>query len=163
MIQLRPVEEKDAEFIEAVYRTTREAELNLTNWSEYQKIAFINMQSTAQLTEYKTKFPGVRFQVIIYNKKDAGRFFTCETENDIRLLDITILPEFTGQGIGTNLLHRLIQRSNKVQKKISLHVIASNPALKLYQRLGFVFIKNDGFYYYMEREPGDHLKTSSSE
>ncbi len=163
MIQLRPVEEKDTAFIEAVYRSTREAELNLTNWSEYQKSAFINMQSTAQLTDYKTKFPGARFQVIIYNKKDAGRFFTCETEDDIRLLDITILPEFIGKGIGTNLLHRLIQRSNKVQKKISLHVIASNPALKLYQRLGFVHIKNDGFYRYMEREPGDHSKTSSSE
>ena len=162
MIQLRAVEEKDTAFIEAVYRTTREAELNLTNWSEYQKSAFINMQSAAQLAEYKTKFPDARFQVIIYNKKDAGRFFTCETENDIRLLDITILPEFTGKGIGTNLLNRLIQRSNKIQKKISLHVIASNPAMKLYQRLGFVHIKNEGFYYYMEREPGDHSKTSSS-
>ena len=153
MIQLRPVEEKDAAFIEAVYRTTREAELNLTNWSEYQKSAFINMQSTAQLADYKTKFPGARFQVIIYNKKDAGRFFTCETENEIRLLDITILPEFTGKGIGTDLLQRLIQRSNKVQKKISLHVIVSNPALKLYQRLGFVHIKNEGLRYYMERPP----------
>jgi len=163
MIQLRAVEKKDAAFIEAVYRTTREAELHLTNWSEYQKNAFIHMQSAAQLAEYKTKFPGARFQIIIYNKKDAGRFFTCETENEIRLLDITILPEFTGKGIGTNLLHRLIQRSNKVQKKISLHVIASNPALKLYQRLGFVHIKKDGFYHYMEREPGDHLETSSSE
>ena len=163
MIQLRPVEEKDTAFIEAVYRTTREAELNLTNWSEYQKSAFINMQSTAQLADYKTKCPGARLQVIIYNKKDAGRFFTCETENEIRLLDITILPEFTGQGIGTNLLHRLIQRSNKVQKKISLHVIASNPALKLYQRLGFAHIKKEGFRYYMERKPGNHSKASSSE
>ena len=156
MIQLRPVEEKDTAFIEAVYRTTREDELNLTNWSEYQKSAFIHMQSAAQLTEYKTKFPSARFQVIIYKKKDAGRFFTCETENDIRLLDITVLPEFRGKGIGTDLLHRLIQRSNKVQKKISLHVIVSNPALKLYKRLGFVDIKKDGFHYYMEREPGDH-------
>jgi ribosomal protein S18 acetylase RimI-like enzyme len=153
MIQLRLVEEKDAAFIEAVYRTTREAELNFTNWSEYQKSAFISMQSAAQLADYKTKFPGARFQIIIYNKKDAGRFYTCETENDIRLLDITILPGFTGKGIGTYLLQRLIQRSNKAQKKISLHVIASNPALKLYQRLGFIHIKKDGFYYYMERKP----------
>jgi ribosomal protein S18 acetylase RimI-like enzyme len=162
MIQLRPVEEKDAAFIEAVYRTTREAELNLTSWSEYQKSAFISMQSAAQLADYKTKCPHAMFQVIIYNKKDAGRFFTCETENDIRLLDISILPEFTGKGIGTNLLHRLIQRSNKVQKKISLQVMASNPALKLYQRLGFVHIKSVGFHNYMEREP-EKFSTPSSE
>ena len=162
MIQLRPVEEKDAAFIEAVYRTTREAELNLTNWSEYQKSAFISMQSAAQLAEYKTKFPGAVFQVIIYNKKDAGRFFICEDEYGIRLLDITILPEFKGKGIGTNLLQRLIQRSNKTKKKISLHVDASNRALKLYQRLGFIHKKNHGRYCYMERDPGDDPKTSSS-
>jgi len=163
MIQLRAVEEKDAAFIEAVYRTTREAELNLTNWSELQKRAFISMQSAAQLADYKTKCPGAIFQVIIYNKKDAGRFFTCENENGIHLIDITILPEFTGKGIGTNLLHRLIQRSNKTQKKISLHVEPSNPALKLYQRLGFIHIKNTGRYHYMEREPVNYSKTSSSE
>jgi len=163
MIQLRTVQEKDTAFIEAVYRTTREAELNLTNWSEHQKSAFISMQSAAQLAEYKTKCPGAIFQVIIYNKKNAGRFFTCENEDDIRLLDITILPEFTGKGIGTDLMHRLIDRSNKVQKKISLHVEPSNPALKLYQRLGFIHIKNNGRFYYMEREPGNYSTTYPSE
>ena len=38
MIQLRAVEEKDTAFIEAVYRTTREADLLLTNWSEIKKV-----------------------------------------------------------------------------------------------------------------------------
>jgi len=163
MIQLRPEEEKDAAFIEAVYRTTRENELNFTNWSEYQKRAFISMQSTAQLTEYKTKFPGARFQIIIYNNKNAGRFYTWENETEIRLLDITMLPQFRGKGIGTDLLRRLMQRSNKVQKKISLPVDASNPALKLYLRLGFIHIKNYGRYYYMEREPENISNNSSSE
>jgi ribosomal protein S18 acetylase RimI-like enzyme len=156
------MEDKDAAFIEAVYRTTREAELDLTNWSEYQKSAFISMQSAAQLSEYKTKFPGANFQIIIYNKKDVGRFFVGEDEFEIRLLDITILPEFKGKGIGTNLLQRLIHRSTKAQKKISLHVDASNRALKLYQRLGFIHKKNHGRSYYMEREPGDYPKESAS-
>jgi ribosomal protein S18 acetylase RimI-like enzyme len=153
MIQLRPVEAKDAAFIEAVYRTTREAELNYTNWSEFQKSAFISMQSTAQHAEYKTKFPNARFQVIIYNKKKAGRFYTGENENEIRLLDITLLPEFRGKGIGNYLLQQLIERSNKTQKKLSLHVEEANPVLKMYHRLGFVHIKNNGRYCYMERQP----------
>ena len=153
MIQLRHVEERDTAFIESVYRTTREAELNFTNWSEHQKGAFISMQSTAQLAEYKTKFPGARFQVITYNKKDAGRYYTWEDETEIRLIDITVLPQFRGKGIGKYLLEQLIERSNKVQKKVSLHVEALNPVLKLYQRLGFIHIRNNGRYYYMERQP----------
>src|SRR5688572_3433102 len=163
MIQLRPVEEKDTAFIEAVYRTTREVELNFTNWSEHQKNAFISMQSAAQVAEYKIKFPGARFQVIIYNKKNAGRFYTCENETEIRLLDITLLPQFRGKGIGRDLLQQLIERSDKVQKKISLHVEASNPILKLYQRLGFIYIKNNGRHYYMERQPGKFSNPSSSD
>jgi ribosomal protein S18 acetylase RimI-like enzyme len=153
MIKLRPVEEKDDSFIETVYRSTREDELSLTNWSEQQKNAFSSMQSMAQLAEYKTKFPDAAFRVIIFNKKDAGRFYTWENDHEIRLIDITLLPEFRGKGIGTFLLKDLIEKANKVQKKISLHVEPVNPALQLYRRLGFIHIKNNGRHFYMERSP----------
>ena len=153
MIKLRPAEEKDNSFIETVYRSTREEELSLTRWTEQQKWAFIKMQSMAQLAEYKTKFPGAAFQVIIYKKQDAGRFYTWENENEIRLIDITLLPPFRGKGIGSFLLGELIKKSNKAQKKISLHVDPVNPALKLYQCSGFIHINNNGRHYYMERNP----------
>ena len=153
MIQLRPVDEKDNLFIETVYRSTREDELKLTNWNEQQKSAFIIMQSMAQLAEYKAKFPGAAWQVIVFNKQDAGRFYTWENDTEILLIDITLLPKFRGKGIGTFLLEGLIKRSDKVQKKISLHVDPYNPALQLYLRLGFIHLKNNGRYYYMERNP----------
>ena len=153
MIELRPEVKKDTAFIEAVYRSAREAELNLTNWTEQQKSTFALMQCMAQLSEYKIKFPGALFRVIIFNKRNAGRLYTWETDNEIRLIDITLLPQFRGKGIGTGLVRDLIKRSDKVQKKISLHVDPTNPALHLYLRLGFVHIKNNGRHYYMERNP----------
>ena len=152
MIELRPQGKKDNAFIETVYYATREAELNLTNWTEQQKSAFALMQCMAQLSEYKTKFPGAAFQVIIFNKKSAGRFYTWENDKEIRLIDITLLPQFRGRGIGTALVRDLIKRSDKFQKKISLHVDPVNPALHFYLRLGFIHIKNNGRHYYMERE-----------
>jgi ribosomal protein S18 acetylase RimI-like enzyme len=153
MIELRPVQEKDGSFIEAVYGSTREDELKRTNWPEQQKKAFIIMQSMAQLAEYKTKFPGAVFEVIVYKNKDAGRFYTWESDTEIRLIDITLLPAFRGKGIGTFLLKELIKKSNKLQKKISLHVEPDNPALYLYSGLGFMRVRNNGRHYYMEREP----------
>ena len=153
MIQLRPVEEKDDSFIEEVYGSTRQDELNLTNWPEQQKKAFIIMQSMAQLAEYKKNYPGAAYEIIIYKKKQAGRFYTWENDNEIRLIDITLLPLFRGKGIGTFLLKELIKKSNSVQKKISLHVDPVNPALQLYWRLGFIHIKNNGRHYYMVRNP----------
>ncbi len=153
MTALRPIVKNDDLFIEAVYRSTRENELKLTNWTEQQKVAFITMQSMAQMAEYTTRFPGAAYQVIIFNKRDVGRFYTWESDNEIRLIDITLLPRFRGKGIGTFLLMELIKKSTKVQKKISLHVDPVNPALQLYQRLGFIYIKNNGRHYYMERSP----------
>ena len=151
MIKLRQVEEKDDLFIEAVYRSTREDELKSVNWTEQQKKNFILMQSMAQLAEYKARFSGAAFQIIIFNKKDAGRFYTCETDTEIRLIDITLLPAFRRKGIGAFLLKELIKKSNSVQKKISLHVDPVNPAMQLYLYLGFKHIKNNGSLYYMER------------
>ena len=153
MISLRQAEEKDGLFIEAVYRSTREEELKFTNWTEEQKTAFIMMQSMAQMAEYKTNYPGAVLEIIVYKKRDAGRFYTWENDQEIRLVDITLLPQYRGKGIGTVILGDLIKRSDKVQKKISLHVDPINPALHLYLRLGFIHIKNNGRHYYMERDP----------
>ncbi len=163
MIRLRQIKEKDDAFIEAVYGSTRTNELNLTNWPEQQKKAFIIMQSMAQLAEYKAKYPGAVYQLIIYNKQPAGRFYTWEDDNEIRVIDITLLPLFRSKGIGTFLLKELIKKSNSVQKKLSLHVEPTNPALQLYRRLGFVYIKNNGRHYYMERRPEIFSKPSKSE
>lgn len=153
MIKLRPELKNDYLFIEAVYRCTREAELNLTSWSDEEKNAFSVMQSMAQLAEYRAKFPDANFQVILFNGRSAGRFYTWENDAEIRLIDITVLPQFRGKGIATGLLRYLLKRSDTIQKKISLHVDPVNPALQLYQRLGFIQIKNIGRHYYMERNP----------
>jgi ribosomal protein S18 acetylase RimI-like enzyme len=153
MIQLRQVEETDDSFIESVYASTRQDVLGLTNWPEQQKKAFIIMQSMAQLAEYKKSYPGAAFQIIMYKKKPAGRFYTWENDDEFRLIDITLLPLFRGKGIGSFLLKELIKKSNTTAKKISLHVEPINPALHLYRRLGFIYIKNNGRYFYMERKP----------
>ncbi len=85
MIALRTAVGKDDSFIEEVYSSTRQAELNPTNWLEQQKQAFIMMQSMAQLAEYKKNYPGAVYQIITYRKKDVGRFYFWEREKDIRI------------------------------------------------------------------------------
>ncbi len=151
MIQLRKSVEKDIPFITKVYRSTREKELSLTNWTEEQKCDFIYMQTMAQLAEYKSNYPGATQQVVLFKKKEAGRFYTWENENEIRIIDITLLPQFIGKGIGSALLNNLIKRAKEIKKKITLHVDPLNPAIKLYFRLGFVHKSNNGRHYYLEK------------
>jgi len=162
MTHLRCTEAKDELFIESVYRSTREEELNYTNWPEQQRSAFIMMQSMAQLAEYREKYPGLSQEIIVYKKQDAGRFYTWENEAEIRLVDITLLPSFRGRGIGRSLIEELIKKANAKNKKVSLHVEPQNPALRLYRRLGFIHINNNGRYQYLERLPDSALSSSEN-
>lgn len=57
-------------------------------------------------------------------------------------LAIAVLPQHTGQGIGSALLQTLLTAADPLFPQIALSVRAENPALRLYQRLGFVTISH---------------------
>jgi ribosomal protein S18 acetylase RimI-like enzyme len=153
MIKLREERESDNMFIQSLYRSTRENELEITGWSEPQKREFILMQSNAQQAEYRFRYPTGNFQIIVFDRQDVGRYYTSESDSEIRLIDITLLPGFQKKGIGTYILKELIKKADRLNKKISLQVDPANPALHLYIDLGFSKKGISGNRYDMEREP----------
>jgi ribosomal protein S18 acetylase RimI-like enzyme len=52
-------------------------------------------------------------------------------------LSIAVLPEYQGRGVGTRLLTHLLDFAMGKYSAVSLSVHQNNPAIKLYQRLGF--------------------------
>lgn len=152
-INFRSIEKTDFPFLKKVYRSTREEELNLTGWAEEEKIKFIEFQFNAQHSHYKNAYKGAEFNIIEWDKKDVGRLYIWETEQQIRIMDITILPKYRGKGIGTKILNNLIIESEETAKKINIHVEYNNPALKLYERLGFKKTDDTEVYFFMERMP----------
>ena len=68
-------------------------------------------------------------------------------------MDIALLPKYRGKGVGSEILNQLIKESNNSNKKLNIHVEYNNPALKLYERLGFKKTDDTGVYFFMEREP----------
>lgn len=71
-------------------------------------------------------------------------------DNDTPSLAISLLPEYRGQGTGTQLLNALLLllRENGYQRA-SLSVQKENPALRLYQRAGFRILAEKGTEYLM--------------
>jgi GNAT superfamily N-acetyltransferase len=153
-ITFRPISEADFSFLKKVYRSTRQQELQVTGWTEEKQAEFIEFQFNAQHVHYTSAYAGAEFQVIVLNKTDAGRLYLWRTEKQIRIMDIALLPEYTGNGIGTKILESLIGESEKSGKKLNIHVEYYNPALRLYERLGFKKTDDTGIYYFMERMPG---------
>lgn len=152
-ITYRPVAEGDLPFLKKVYRSTREEELQMTGWDEAFKEAFIDQQFKAQHQYYREVYHDAAYQVILFDGKDAGRLYVWESERQIRIVDIALLPEFRNQGIGSTILRELIAKSETSGKTLCIHVEIYNPALNLYKRLGFIQKDQTGVYFYMERPP----------
>ena len=159
-ISFRKVREEDFPFLRKVYRSTREEELSQANMSEEDKSRFIEFQFNAQHSHYSQAYKDAEFDLILLDDKPAGRLYVWRTETQIRIMDIALLPDFQGKGVGTKILQSIIQESEKSVKKVTIHVEYFNPALRLYERLGFRKVDDSGIYFYMERLP---LKVATNE
>lgn len=149
-IDLRPAGPDDAEFLYRVYASTRYEELAPLRWDHNQVEAFLRMQFRAQDTHYRQHYPDAAFDVILVGGVPAGRLCVDRWPDQIRVVDIALLPEFRGAGVGTLLLSRLQAEAAAAGVRVSIHVEAFNPARRLYQRLGFVKAGGTGVYDLME-------------
>lgn len=152
-VTLRPTGHDDRAFLLRVYASTREEELALTAWDEEQKRAFLDAQFAAQDSWYRERYAGATLDVILADGVPAGRFYVHRREREIRLMDITLLPEHRGRGIGSFLLDGLFAEAAAAGKTVTVHVEAYNPARRLYERLGFAQIGEHGVYHLMEWTP----------
>lgn len=152
-ITLRPVLEEDRAFLLSVYASTRVEELATTGWSDEQKTAFCTMQFSAQDAHYRQHYPSASFQVIEAGGTAAGRLYVDRWAREIRIVDIALLPAFRGRGIGSRLLGDLIDEARRSEKVLSIHVERFNPALRLYERLGFRLAEDKGVYLLLEKRP----------
>src|SRR3954451_21173807 len=137
MISLRPITPKDEDFLARIYASSRAEELAVTGWPEEQKADFCRSQFDAQSAYYATNYPGASFQIIERDGWPVGRLYVARWEKENRIVDITLLPEFRGSGIGTKLLRELQDEARTAGKSLTIHVERFNRALALYQRLGF--------------------------
>lgn len=151
---LRPIAAEDHEFLCRLYASTRTEELALTDWSDEQKAAFVRMQFEAQHQHYQQHYAGASFDVVLDDGVPVGRLYVDRTperwDDEIRLVDITFLPEHRGRGLGGQLLGGLIEEARAAGKRLTIHVEMFNPALRLYERLGFRPISQYGMYHLME-------------
>ena len=149
MVSLRPITPADTSFLTCVYASSRAEELALTDWSDEQKEIFCRRQFDAQSAYYAATYPEASFQIIECDGEPIGRLYVARWEKQIRIVDITLLPEFRGAGIGTKLLRELQEEARSAGKSLTIHVERFNRALALYQRLGFQQIEDKGVYVLM--------------
>ena len=152
-ISLRPLTDADQEFLHRLYGTTREDELKQVDWTPEQKAAFVAHQFHAQHQYWQANYRDTSWDLILRDGEPIGRLYVARWPEDIRVVDIALLPEHRGGGTGTRLLRGLFAEGDASGRKVSIHVEMFNPARRLYERLGFVQAGEHGVYLLMERHP----------
>ena len=149
-IKLRPIQDDDEPFLNRLYSSTRQEELALTAWDQPQIDDFLKMQFMVQHRYYLDQLPPSEFNIIEGDGRSIGRLYVGDWEEDIRLIDIALLPEHRNQGIGSRLIRDVMERAASLGKPVRLHVEQNNPARQLYKRLGFVELDDRGVNVFME-------------
>ncbi len=153
MITLRPATDADYDFMRRLYASTREEEMAHFPFDEAQKRAFLDQQFGAQFAHYGIHYPTVERNIIEKDGVPVGRLWIDEWRDQIRLVDIALMPDARGKGVGSQLLHDVLERGRRAGKPVTIHVEGFNPALHLYQRLGFEKIDTNGVYFLMRWTP----------
>ena len=146
-VTLRPETEDDIPFLVAVYASTRANDMAIAPWSQEQKDHFVQMQFAFQRKHYLENYAGATFDVVMVDGCAAGRLYVFRGPSEIRIIDIALLPEYRGRGIGGELLTGILREARDRGLITSIHVERQNPALKLYQRLGFQIAGDQGPVY----------------
>jgi ribosomal protein S18 acetylase RimI-like enzyme len=154
-VALRAETAEDAGFLARLYASTRADELAVTGWDDATKEAFLAQQFRAQHDYYVANYEGASFDVILVGGKPAGRLYVMRSPDTFRVIDISLLPDHRGRGIGEGLMRSVIDEAGAAGTTVTLHVERHNRAITLYRRLGFEEIEDHGVYLLMEvRPPG---------
>ena len=149
-ITLRAVQESDNEFLLKVYGSTREQELAQVPWTAEQKQQFVRMQWEAQKNHYAAQHPHATHEIICLEGTDAGRLYLDRSGEKFHILDITLLPEYRNRGDGSFLLGQIMAEAKEAGKPVSIYVETINPSLRLFERLGFTPIQQEGFHLLLQ-------------
>ena len=151
-ITLRTATSADEAFLRQVYASTRIDEFKWLNVQQ-QIDSLMTMQYDIRQAQYEAAYPDAESSIILLGDRAIGRMLIQEHDHEFVLVDIAILPEHRGAGIGSHLLQQLLDRAARVDKPVRLQVFKTNPAQRLYARLGFAEVGEQSMYIEMTCKP----------
>jgi ribosomal protein S18 acetylase RimI-like enzyme len=127
-VNLRPASEEDREWLYALHcRTMRDVIAVTWGWDE-----------TWQRDDFDRRFREHEVSIIECERTTSGGLFVERKADSIYIHEVQVLPEYQSRGIGTAVVHHVIDQVTNLGRDVTLSVVAANPRAKqLYERLGF--------------------------
>jgi GNAT superfamily N-acetyltransferase len=112
----------------------------------------LNLRMEAQLAGFRQRWDATQVKIITLDGTDIGWLQSLVKEDALVLAQLFVDRAWRGQGIGTAMVKALIEEASIAGRALTLGVVKTNPALRLYQRLGFRTTHEDERKLYMRRD-----------
>jgi ribosomal protein S18 acetylase RimI-like enzyme len=140
-IALRRASARDFDYCSRVY------------FANMERINKVKLDPATQTASFQRQWHVDEVEIITVDGVDIGWLQSVTTEDsNLFLGQLFVEVPFQGRGIGTTVINRLVAEANKARQAVTLGVVKTNPALRLYQRLGFRITHEDDRKFYMRRE-----------
>jgi GNAT superfamily N-acetyltransferase len=151
-LSLRACVPEDDAFLLSVFASTRERELEQLPDAHFRRL-FLQQQFAAQRSHYALHYPDADLAVVLERGTPVGRLYVARRSDEVRILDLTLLPERRNAGIGSRLLGDLMAEAERASVPVRIYVETFNPSLRLFERLGFVAVEENGYHLLLEWRP----------
>ncbi|WP_130473027.1 GNAT family N-acetyltransferase [Candidatus Magnetaquicoccus inordinatus] len=142
-LSLRPARPDDEPFLAVLYRSTRQ-DLRLIDAEDDFIEHLIGLQQQWQTVSYGENNPDA-FVFIVEKLGDRiGRVIVHFGEQEVRIMDISLIPKVRHQNLGTGIMQALQRAATQVKVPLTLCVAKHNGIAKqFYARLGFQLAASD--------------------
>ena len=141
-IVLRPAVSQDFEYCKRLYFTGMK-----------KIIEELGLDMSAQAASFLQNWDLAEVRIIAVGNSDVGWLQSSVRDDGLFVAQLFVDDPFQGQGIGTEVMNRLIGEASRLNQAVRLAVVKTNPALRLYERLGFHITHEDDRKFYMKRNP----------
>ena len=152
-LALRPVASPDDDdFLRELYMNSRE-DLSGVFADGEQMRQLLLIQFRAQAVTYSHQFPDASHDIVELDGDRIGRTILDRKTDAVHIVDISLVPDARGRGIGTAILSQVLDDCASTGRVCTLQVVKTNRAQTLYRRLGFEVTGDDGMRLSMRWSP----------
>lgn len=136
-IYLRTLQPDEENYWREVFFDSVRSHFTVLKLPDEQLNLLLEQQFQAQNSAYRANHPQASNEIILFRDVPAGRVIYTTEHQRLSIVDMSVSSKFRGRGIGTKILEWFIEQSRSSGLPIRFYVEKSNPAQKLYERLGF--------------------------
>ena len=139
-ISFRPARPQDFDYCANLYFAGME-----------RSIRELNLDMAAQTANFRQRWEVTQVRIITLDGADIGWLQSTTQGDALFLAQLFVDAPFRRQGTGTEVMNRIMDEAACAGQAVTLGVVKTNPALRLYDRLGFQITHEDDRKFYMRR------------